>query len=207
MTATLPIGHPVLLFDLDGTLVDSEPVFWRTVQQVLAELQVDASTQRQLHHQAPRVAEVAESLPQAHRAAFEARMANRLGSVVEELSDRVCSCAIQLLTRSRDAGRRTALVTNSSHEYTRRLLTRTAAEDLFDVITTCEDVTSPKPAADPYVTTMAKLGVRPQDCVAFEDSVEGIHSARDAGIGVVVVRAACQEGPEWCFHDVELVTR
>ena len=58
--------------------------------------------------------------------------------------------------------------------------------DLFDTIVTADDVVHSKPAPDVYLTAMARLGVEPSRCVAYEDSDIGIASAQAAGVGRVV---------------------
>ena len=57
---------------------------------------------------------------------------------------------------------------------------------LFDVIVTADDVVHSKPAPDLYLRAMAVLGVRPEDCIVYEDSEIGMASARAAGIGAVI---------------------
>jgi beta-phosphoglucomutase-like phosphatase (HAD superfamily) len=59
-------------------------------------------------------------------------------------------------------------------------------EDLFDLIVTADDVEFGKPHPDGYLKAMADLGVEPDQCVAYEDSGSGISSAQDAGISVIV---------------------
>jgi len=58
-------------------------------------------------------------------------------------------------------------------------------EHLFDLVVTADDVPAGKPAPDAYLKAIADLGVDPQACVAYEDSASGMASARDAGIPVI----------------------
>ncbi|MDI1289171.1 MAG: HAD family phosphatase [bacterium] len=63
-------------------------------------------------------------------------------------------------------------------------------DSLFDVIVTADDVTRAKPAPDGYLLAARLLGVSPQDCIAYEDSMTGMDSARAAGIATIIdVRA------------------
>ena len=57
---------------------------------------------------------------------------------------------------------------------------------LFDPIVTADDVVDSKPAPDLYLRAMAMLGVAPERCVAYEDSEIGMASARAAGVGTVI---------------------
>jgi beta-phosphoglucomutase-like phosphatase (HAD superfamily) len=58
-------------------------------------------------------------------------------------------------------------------------------EELFDIVITVDDVRHGKPAPDVYLKAMAELGVSPERCVAYEDSASGMRSAADAGIPVI----------------------
>ncbi len=62
---------------------------------------------------------------------------------------------------------------------------------LFDTIVTIDDVAHGKPAPDLYLEAARRLGVRPPDCLAFEDSVEGLDAARIAGMPVIDVAGIC----------------
>ena len=60
--------------------------------------------------------------------------------------------------------------------------------DLFSAVVTCEDVEKGKPAPDLYLLAAEKLGVDPKRCTAYEDAELGMESARAAGMAVVDVR-------------------
>jgi beta-phosphoglucomutase-like phosphatase (HAD superfamily) len=57
--------------------------------------------------------------------------------------------------------------------------------DAFDVIVAGDDVVHGKPHPEPYLKAAALLGVKPEECVAFEDSISGILSAEAAGTKAV----------------------
>jgi beta-phosphoglucomutase-like phosphatase (HAD superfamily) len=59
--------------------------------------------------------------------------------------------------------------------------------DLFQTIVAADDVSATKPAPEPYLTAAARLGVAPESCVAVEDSVPGLQSARAAGMRTIGV--------------------
>ena len=58
--------------------------------------------------------------------------------------------------------------------------------DLFDTVVTVDDVARGKPEPDAYLLAMERLGVNPEQCVAYEDTAIGIASAAAAGIRVVI---------------------
>ncbi len=61
-----------------------------------------------------------------------------------------------------------------------------AADELFDVIAAGDQVSAKKPAPDVFMLALRRLGLPAAACVAFEDSLNGVHSARDANLRVVV---------------------
>ncbi len=72
------------------------------------------------------------------------------------------------------------------------LLSAVDLKRLFDTIVTCEDVTRHKPAPDIYLEAARRLNVRPELCLAYEDTDPGIAAAQGAGMQVVDVRTVFQ---------------
>jgi len=81
---------------------------------------------------------------------------------------------------------RFAIVTSGAREVSMRSIT-SAGIHVPDVMITAEDITHGKPDPEPYLQAALKLGVLPSDCLVFEDAESGIRSAIDAGMRVVVV--------------------
>ncbi len=96
----------------------------------------------------------------------------------------------RLLEEARGAGLRLAVATTTTPENVTALLNNTLGADgegWFEVIAAGDVVPAKKPAPDIYVWAMERLGVGPEVCVALEDSDNGVRSALGAGIGSVVV--------------------
>jgi HAD superfamily hydrolase (TIGR01509 family) len=70
----------------------------------------------------------------------------------------------------------------------RAALAEASVRHLFDAIVTINDVVRGKPAPDLYLAALNKLGCRPTECVAYEDTDEGLAAARAAGIRCIDVR-------------------
>jgi HAD superfamily hydrolase (TIGR01509 family) len=87
---------------------------------------------------------------------------------------------IELLDALREAGYPMAIVTSTSRPTAERHLTFGGIRARFDILVTCDDVTRGKPSPDIYLLAAARLGVRPQACVAIEDSNPGIAAAHAA---------------------------
>lgn len=90
--------------------------------------------------------------------------------------------AAQLVSR---VGERAAVVTSASPDLLAARL-QAAGIPPFEVTVTGHDVLRGKPAPEPYLAAIDRLGVRAASCVAIEDSPAGIRSARAAGVGAVI---------------------
>lgn len=80
------------------------------------------------------------------------------------------------------------IASSGSRESIRRILVRLGLDRVFGVVVAGEDVTKGKPDPEPYEVAALRLGVRPDECVVFEDSTVGVQSAKNAGCTVVGVR-------------------
>lgn len=187
MTAPLPAA---VLWDMDGTLVDSEP-YWIAEEHAL----VESYGGRWSHEHA--MALVGQSLLASGRyIAQHSPVTLSPEEVVDRLVDGVGARlrrrvpwrpgGLELLTDVRAAGIPCALVTMSYRRLT-DLLEAALPEPLFDVVVCGDEVARGKPFADPYLAAAAALGVDPLDCVAIEDSEAGMRSAVAAGVPTIVV--------------------
>lgn len=84
-------------------------------------------------------------------------------------------------------GVKTGIATSNSRELTEQILKVHNIEEFLDVIVTGSEVTNGKPAPDIYLEAARKLGVESKDCVAFEDIIPGIQAAKNAGMLVYCV--------------------
>ena len=87
----------------------------------------------------------------------------------------------------RDKGIKTAVATATALDITKSHLTRIGIYDLFDSIVSAKNVAHGKPAPDVYLYACEPIGERPQDCMAVEDSPNGILAAYTAGLRTVMV--------------------
>ena len=187
VTQTLPAA---VLWDMDGTLVDTEP-YWMHAQDEL----VAAWGGEWSHEDALTL--VGAGLWHAARV-FRSRGVHLTeDEIVDHLTDRVLEQietngtpwrpgARELLLELREAGVTTALVTMS----VRRMAEHVAAQlgfDGFDTVVSGDDVTHAKPHPEPYLVAAERLGVDPADCIAIEDSAPGSASAVAAGAVVIAV--------------------
>jgi HAD superfamily hydrolase (TIGR01509 family) len=178
-----------VLWDMDGTIVDTEP-YWMVAEQEL----VGSFGGTWTHEDGLRL--VGNGLPDSARILQEAGVDLPVAEIVDRLSDRVMEQirvevpwrpgARELLREIREAGIPTALVTMSIG----RMAHQVAAAvpfDAFDHVVAGDDVTHSKPHPEAYLTAAGLLGVDIRDCVAVEDSAPGVASAVASGATVVAV--------------------
>ena len=96
---------------------------------------------------------------------------------------------IRLIQEAKDAGLRLAIATTTIRENVEALFTASFPEQMlswFEVIATDESVADKKPAPDIYQYVLEKMGLLAQECLAFEDSENGLRSALSAGISTLI---------------------
>lgn len=186
MVTQLPLQ--AALFDMDGTLVDTERLWWEAVERVAAGRGRPLSEEDQ-----PEVL----GLPVEHTAAWLAGLtrapaADLAAELHREFAARVRGGvvprpgALDLLDALAREGVPTALVTASPRAVVDIVLEVLGA-GRFAVSVTADDTERTKPAPDPYLAACRALRVDPEGCVAVEDTPTGVTSAEDAGCAVLAV--------------------
>jgi HAD superfamily hydrolase (TIGR01509 family) len=197
-----------VLFDMDGTLTDSEPVWDEALRELARWLGGSLSDRAR---RATIGTNVAVSVGIVHRDvgrpdADPVRSGEKL---VAEAGARFArglvwrSGARELVDAVRAAGIPTALVTNTERALT-QLALGSLVDELFDASVCGDEVPHSKPAPDPYRRAAALLGVAPASAVAIEDSPIGVASASAAGCAVLVVPGSdvpVPPGPGRTFAD------
>jgi HAD superfamily hydrolase (TIGR01509 family) len=179
-----------VLFDMDGLLIDSEPLWLEAETAVMAQLGSGWTTADQVQLLGGSLDRtVRYLLAKATRPASPEEVAEWLMSGIAELvRDRgvpVQPGARELLAEVAAAGLPHALVTSSERRFMDAVLARTGLR--FDALVCAEDVTVTKPDPEPYLLAAKLLGTDPACCFALEDSPNGVASAEAAGCRVIAV--------------------
>jgi HAD superfamily hydrolase (TIGR01509 family) len=185
-------GFDAVVFDLDGTLIDSEALYNEAGVLACARLGMPVSLEffgsLAGIHDEERVrlisAHVGRPLDRdGFMAEWDAEAYGRMTATGLPLKPG----ALDLLAHLQASGLPLALATSSRREPARQKLVRGGLARFFQAVITVEDVAAAKPAPDPYLAAAARLNVSPGRAVAFEDSETGAASARAAGLTVVQV--------------------
>ena len=94
---------------------------------------------------------------------------------------------LTLLDKLRTSGIRRAVVSSSSHHWVDGWLDKLAFAHYFELVICRGDAAKIKPAPDLYLEAAKRLGLAPQDCLVIEDSLNGMHAAKAAGMTVWIV--------------------
>jgi HAD superfamily hydrolase (TIGR01509 family) len=179
-----------ILFDMDGLLIDSEPLWFEVESEVMAQLggQWHPADQRQLvGGSLDRSVDylLARATRPAARAEVARWLVDGMTALLRERGVLVLPGARELLAEVTDAGLPSALVTSSERQIMEAVIPKIGMN--FGATVCAEDVRDGKPAPEPYLRAAALLGVDPACCVALEDSPNGVAAAEAAGCMVVAV--------------------
>lgn len=181
-----------ILFDMDGVLIDSEPVHEEAIVALSAELGEPI---------------VDQALLFSFKGAPEKTMARRFLEIypdttltVEEIVGRkveifaglfghvrLIGGALEFVKASHATGRRHGLTTSATRDTQELAFSTFGFGPYFETIVTGGDITRGKPDPEPYLLTAARLDLAPSACVVIEDSVNGVLSGKAAGCVVVAL--------------------
>lgn len=181
-----------VIFDLDGLLIDSEPIAYRVDCDLLREYGHTLSVEEYARDYSGRTG-VANMIRMIERYSLPITVESGRAFVTKRQREYMKEGiplkkgARELLTYLRENGYVVGLASSSARERAERILTAHGLWDFFDARVFGEDVKRSKPFPDAYLTACAKAGQAPENCLVLEDSEAGILSGRDAGMTVICV--------------------
>ena len=187
-----------LVFDLDGVLVDSEPVHFRASQRLVAPGRIGEEDYARFTGLA--IAPFMEWVRQHYGmpdsvAALTSRYSDLVSEELRRGGLEPLDGAAELIAAAHAEGWAVGLASQSSAEWVRATLEGCGLTDAFEVAVSGDDIERGKPEPDIFLLAAERLGVPPAACVAIEDSAAGVQSAAAAGMFVVQSRQASTAAP------------
>jgi HAD superfamily hydrolase (TIGR01509 family) len=204
-----PAPADAVLFDLDGTIVDSERENVQSVVLAVRRYGAELTPEEEAFVIGHSWNEIHARIARAH--ALDVSMPELIAAAVDEKRALVAAgyralpgavAAVRRLARRS----KLAVVSGASHGEVVDALESLALMDAFVFVMGAEDYPRGKPEPDPYLIAMERLGVAPARTVVLEDATPGILSARAAGARVVGVRAGNFAGYDLTAADVVVDT-
>lgn len=184
-------GKEAIIFDLDGTLIDSMWMWEQIDIEYLGRYNISlpSTLQRDIEGFSfsetavyfKETFEIPESIEEIQQIWLE--MADYKYCHEVPLKDGVP----EFLVYAKKLGLKMAIASSNSLSLIEHVLEAYDLRKYFDVICTCDDVVNSKPAPDVYLKAAALLGVKPEKCLVFEDIVKGILSGKAAGMTTIAV--------------------
>ncbi|WP_062226319.1 HAD family hydrolase [Aureimonas frigidaquae] len=192
-------GWKGVAWDVDGTLIDSEPLHHAALVDVAAQLGLDLTQLDPMHFVGVHIKDVflalRDGLPAGLPcAAFEAMVEDAYVRGTDRLAPLDGAAETMLALAACGIGQ--VCVSNSSRRIVQANLKRLGAQHVVSGLICLDDVAAGKPDPEPYLRGAALLDLAPADVLAVEDSVAGATAALAAGMHVAMIGAPSQAWPK-----------
>ncbi len=197
-----------ILLDFDGTLVDSEPLYYQANREAFRLYGHDILEEEYYYHWSL-LGESAQG--EVHRYQLTGVDLNRVKKVANDnFRQLIDEHPIPLLPGARSIlielpkrGYPTVIASNTPADHIQRILSRVGLTDIPVPIIGTEPGLRPKPFPDIFLKAVNWLGVKPAECLVIEDTVKGLRAAKSAGIPCIIVRYS--RYPEISWEGAEAV--
>jgi sugar-phosphatase len=185
-------GERALIFDMDGVLIDSEPLWRRAEIEIFGEVGLVLEEADCFQTQGLRIDEAVafwyERAPWTDRSCDDIAksIVSRMGGLIRSEGE-LMPGALASIEWALNSSWRLALASSSSKFLIETVLDRFDISNLFECRRSAEDEVSGKPHPDVYLSAARDLQLEPGACVAIEDSANGVASALAAGMRCVAV--------------------
>lgn len=195
------------VFDMDGVLIDTEPVWRRVEREVFGRVGIHLTEEQLRETWGLRIEDLVEHWYRT-RGWKDVRPRAVQHEIVREMIDHVRSDgrplpgAVEAVTLAHDSGLRVGIASSSARALIDAVVERLGVGGMVEATCTADDEANGKPDPAVYLTAAGRLGVDPQECLAVEDSPFGVVSAKRAGMICIAVRTDAVEASAIADADV-----
>jgi len=193
MSAATPFARPIaaVIFDMDGVLLDSEPLHHETVNAILAEEGKTLPREQYLAYVGTTLEDTWGDLARALelRRPYAYYAARYDAEILRQYAERSepAPCARELVEALAERGLPLAVASSSRMAWVEACLQHLGLRERFAAVITGDMVARGKPDPEIYLRAAAALNVSPERCLVFEDAPKGVEAAVRAGMAVVAV--------------------
>lgn len=195
------------VFDMDGVLIDTEPVWRRVEREVFSRVGIELTEGQLRETWGLRIEDLVEHWYRA-RGWRDVRPRAVQQEIVREMVEHVRSDgsplpgAVEAVTLAHDSRLRVAIASSSARPLIDAVVERLGVASMVDATCTADDEERGKPDPAVYLTAAKRLGLEPRECIAVEDSPFGVVSSKRAGMVCVAVRTEAVEASGIADADV-----
>ncbi|GAB4531344.1 MAG: hexitol phosphatase HxpB [Pleurocapsa sp.] len=199
-----------VIFDMDGLLIDSEP-FWQQAEiAVFKEVEIFLTSEMCLQTKGLRIDEVVDYWYRRYpwnslsKPEIEELIVTKVIELIQSQGE-VMTGVNEAIAFLQNQDVQMALASSSAYRIINATLEKLGLTEAFSEVYSAEEEPFGKPHPGIYITTAYKLGVSPEDCLALEDSLNGVLAAKAAKMKCIAIPEASQlNNPQFAIADVTL---
>lgn len=193
-----------IFWDCDGTIVDSEPIFLDATRKIFKNYNVEISddfVQNEYHAKNTNFRELLRQAGFSEQDLLNAKAKRNELYENNLLQQVVLIDGMEEILKFLKGKVPMGIVSNSNPKHLKISFEKFSLKQYFDFIITQDDVMKGKPNPEPYLLALKKSGLKPQECIAIEDNLRGVTSAKSAGIQCFLIPGAMTRKEDYHHAD------
>jgi beta-phosphoglucomutase family hydrolase len=189
-SAAIPDEFKGLIFDCDGTLVDTMPLHFRAWTQAMAAVGITITEEQFYAFSGMPTVKIIETLAKEQNVTCDVATAaeEKERLFLENIQSVEPIHSVMEIVQREKGRRKMAVASGGWKSVIHQSLGAVGLEGMFDAVVGADEVEHGKPAPDIFLEAARRLGFKPDECLVYEDGDLGIQAARAAGMRVIDVR-------------------